>query len=442
MDAREQRGLVIAATQNLKQKGKVWIVPSQTGSGKYTVLPDADAPHCTCPDHDNGFVCKHIYAVRYAMVRTTVEQNVDGSTTTTTETVTVTQTVEKRKTYAQDWPNYNRAQNNEKRHFQDLLASLAATVPQPAPKGGKKGGRPPVPTADALFAIIFKVYSGMSARRFMCDLQDAHERGHIRAPICHNSVLKAMESAELTPILKGLVEASALPLSRVETKFAVDSTGFATTKYTSWYDAKYNDVRSKQTWVKAHLMTGVFTNVVSAVNIDHQDAADSPQLPELVETTKNGFHIDEVSADKAYACESNFSAVEQFSADFYPMFKANTTGGIGGSFQRAFHYFSLHQQEYLDKYHLRSNVESTVSMVKRKFGDMVRSKTDVAMKNEVYAKFVAHNLCCLVSAIYELGVGPVFWKDGQSTMDRTPNLTRMPLNSASCPQTYGQGEGL
>jgi hypothetical protein len=41
MDARQQRGLEIAAVFNIVQKGKVWLVPSQTGNGtKYTVCPD------------------------------------------------------------------------------------------------------------------------------------------------------------------------------------------------------------------------------------------------------------------------------------------------------------------------------------------------------------------------------------------------------------------
>ena len=48
-------------------------------------------------------------------------------------------------------------------------------------------------------------------------------------------------------------------------------------------------------------------------------------------------------------------------------------------------------------------------MIKAKFGDSVRSKTDVAMKNEVLAKIVCHNICCLISAIYELDIDPVFW---------------------------------
>jgi transposase len=74
-------------------------------------------------------------------------------------------------------------------------------------------------------------------------------------------------------------------------------------------------------------------------------------------------------------------------------------------------YFMLHRDEFMDRYHLRSNVESTFSMLKRTFGDSVRSKGDLAMKNEVLAKLVCHNLCCLISAMYEMGVNPVFWID-------------------------------
>jgi hypothetical protein len=50
-------------------------------------------------------------------------------------------------------------------------------------------------------------------------------------------------------------------------------------------------------------------------------------------------------------------------------------------------------------------------MIKRKLGDSVRSKGKPAMRNEVLAKLVCHNLCCLISAMYEMGVNPVFWVD-------------------------------
>src|SRR5205085_11075408 len=99
MTPREERGLVIAATQRLVNKGKVWLVPSQSGKGKYTVCPDAETPYCSCPDHEEtGQPCKHIFAVAFAVKR---EQGSNG-TVIETRTVTFTQ----KKTYAQNWPAY------------------------------------------------------------------------------------------------------------------------------------------------------------------------------------------------------------------------------------------------------------------------------------------------------------------------------------------------
>src|SRR5271165_4632449 len=97
MNAREERGLVIAATQKLTQRGKVWLVPSQSGKGKYTVCPDPESPFCSCPDHEEtGMPCKHIYAVGFTMTRDIAK---DG-TVTETKTLTFTE----KKTYQQNWP--------------------------------------------------------------------------------------------------------------------------------------------------------------------------------------------------------------------------------------------------------------------------------------------------------------------------------------------------
>src|SRR4051794_12898624 len=66
--------------------------------------------------------------------------------------------------------------------------------------------------------------------------------------------------------------------------------------------------------------------------------------------------------------------------------------GEGGLWAKMFGYSMLHRDEFMTRYHQRSNVESTFSMIKRKFGDSVRSKGELAMRNEVLAKLVCHNL--------------------------------------------------
>lgn len=53
------------------------------------------------------------------------------------------------------------------------------------------------------------------------------------------------------------------------------------------------------------------------------------------------------------------------------------------NFEMADHFFSFKRGEFLTHYHRRSNVQSTILMIKANFRDHVRSKTDIAMKNEV-----------------------------------------------------------
>ena len=51
MEARELKGLQIAALSNIEQKGDTWIVPSQSSSKKkYTVRFTPQFQTCMCPD--------------------------------------------------------------------------------------------------------------------------------------------------------------------------------------------------------------------------------------------------------------------------------------------------------------------------------------------------------------------------------------------------------
>ena len=407
MDARQQRGLEIAAVFKITQKGKVWIVPSQTGNGtKYTVCPDDEAPHCSCPDHEAGYTCKHIHAVRFVIQRE-FAFNKDGEQVA--ETLTVTQTVE-RKTYAQDWTSYNDAQTHEKERFLPLLDDLCSGIPEPEQA---KTGRPRLPLRDAIFAACYKVYSTVSARRFMTDLREAQQSGYIAKTPHFNSILNYLENPALTPILKSLIVESALPLKAVETEFAVDSSGFTTCRFHRWFDHKYGKVREQHDWVKVHIMIGVKTNIVTAAEIRERNSNDSPLLPVLLDSARKQFEIKELSADKQYASVDNFNALSAAGVTPFIAFRAGITGRTGGSFQRAFHYFCLHRDTFMAHYHKRSNVESAFSAMKRKFGDCVRSKTDVAMANEALCKIVCHNICCLIQESHELGISPNFWQTAQ-----------------------------
>lgn len=401
MNMRELKALEIAARFRLVCAEGVWTVPSQSGSGKYRVILAPDVS-CECEDFQlRREACKHVLACRLVCQR-------DHGGMVPAVPIIVVDEVPKKPTYSQDWPAYNEAQTTEKRRLQVLLAELCRHILQlPHPKTGPRRS----PTPDVVFAMCFKVYSTMSTRRFMCDLEDACEKGHVSQVVHYNSICRHFESKEFTPILRDLIVRSSLPLRAIETDFAPDSTGFSTSRFIRWFDEKYGAERSGHDWVKVHIMTGVKTHIITAAEVHGRDANDSPIMPSLLKTTAVNFTVKEVSADKGYSSVDNIEAIEAIGAVPFIAFKSSATGASGGLWEKAFHYYSLNREDFLRHYHKRSNVESTFSMVKAKFRDHVRAKSDTAMVNEVLAKLLCHNICCLIQSQCELGIEPIFWDD-------------------------------
>lgn len=404
MDAREQRGLEIAATKKLRQKGELWVVPSQSSGSAYIVDPDAESPSCTCPDfEERGQRCKHVYAVEFTIRRETTKP--DG-------TVVAEQL---RLTYRQEWSAYNAAQVNEKERVAAMLHELCAGIDNP-PQGL---GRPRLPISDSIFCAAMKVYSGVSGRRAMTDLRDFAAKGYIDRAPHYNSVFNALENPELTPLLRVLIEQSAAPLAALETDFAIDSSGFSTGEFMRWYSAKYGKEMTRAKWRKAHIQVGTPTNIVTAVEVTDCDTHDIHMFRPLFERTARRFKIVRVTADKAYSSARIYGLADQHGAQAYIPFKKRSTGRSPSTlatvrarnlWAKAYHLFMYQREEFLAHYHQRSNVETAFHMIKSKFGTSLRSKTPVAQVNEILCKILCHNLCCLVQSFYEFGVEAEFWK--------------------------------
>jgi len=403
MDARQERGLLIAETCRIGKNKLGWKVPSQSGNGSYIVSLDHGEPFCTCPDFEARHQpCKHIHAVEYVIQR---ETRPDGGTTLTRSI---------KLTCTQDWPTYNEAQTHEQERFVVLLRDLCNGILQPA----QTFGRPKLPLSDTVFTVAYKVYSTVSGRRFMSDCREAAVKGLVTKSPSFTSIFRYLENPELTPLLKTLIEQSASSLRAVETDFAVDSSGFSTTTYARWFDHKYGKERSKQTWVKTHLICGVTTHIVASVEATPYESADNIQFPTLVNQTAKTFDIKEISADKAYSDRRNLLTAQAVGGVAYIPFKSNSTGmgdkhhKFDGLWSHMWHFYNLNREAFLQHYHKRSNVETTFSMIKAKFGASVRAKTPTAQVNEVLCKVLCHNICVLIQSIYELGLEPTFWTFG------------------------------
>jgi transposase len=413
MSIREAKGRDIADKARIVKSGELYLVPSQSSGKKYKVDPVAGS--CSCPDFEfTQAKCKHMFAVEFTVQRerkTVTETKADGSTqTTVTETVTV-----KRKTYPQDWPAYNMAQTKEKAIFLYLLHQLAQGVGSPAQYGP---GQRCLPLEDVIFAMAFKVYSTLSTRRFMTDLKDAQAKGYVEQLPSYNSIIRYFESEMLTPYLQMLIEESALPLAAIEQDFAADSTGLSGCRFVRWFSAKYDEpqLMEQRDWIKLHLMCGTTTNVVTAVELSEKYRNDSPFFKPLVDATARNFKMREVSADKGYDSFENRAHALTHGATAYIPFRGTekkqpSYKNKGELWKRMYHFYAFNTERFMQSYHKRSNVETTFMMIKSKFGDSLRSKTERAQINEALCKVLCHNICCLIQSMYELNLRPKFWKE-------------------------------
>jgi Transposase DDE domain./SWIM zinc finger. len=390
INAREKRGYEIATTSLIVETEKGWRVPSQSGGGAYFVQSNGFGATCTCKDFkDRENKCKHIWAVE-SIVTGKVKQNIEEN---------------KKETYGQNWSAYDKATTNQKAQFMRLLSDLTRFVEQPQ----YSMGRPSLPINDMIFSSVMKVYSTFSLRRFMGDVEIAHSNDYISKVPCYSSIGHFMQREDITSILEELVTMTSLPFKSIETKFAVDSSGFGTSEFQRWFSFKYGkEVKSKR-WVKCHIMAGVKTNIITSVKITSEVENDSPQLENLVKDTAYNFEISEVSADKAYLSRNNLEIIDKYGATPFIPFKSNSkASGKGDLWWKMYHYFMLNQKEFNEHYHKRSNVETTFHMIKSKFNNSVRAKTWNGQVNEVLCKIICHNICVLIHEMYELGISPDF----------------------------------
>ncbi len=389
---REQRGQLIYKNCKIIKTPRGWRVPSQSYNGKaYLVKFSGHNPQCNCPDCEIKRVkCKHIFAVEFYIKQEISEEG------------KIKETKGIKISYSQDWKAYDKSQTNEKIIFMKLLHDLCSSIEQPE----YSFGRPNLPMSELLFSSIMKVYTTFSLRRFMSDIQIAKEMGLIDKIPCYASIGHFLQRKEITDILKKLIEVSATPLASVENCFTNDASGFSTSRFARYYDYKYGKESKYRIWLKAHLLSGVKTNIVVRAEITEGHSNDSPQLAPLLKGVSKRFNLQEVSCDLAYSSRENLKLITDEGALPFIPFKKNVTGRARGSYlwMRMYHYFLYKHEEFLQHYHKRSNSETVFHMVKTKFRDNLRSKDKTAQVNELLCKMLCHNICVIIQETNELGI--------------------------------------
>ncbi len=299
-----------------------------------------------------------------------------------------------------DWKSYTKAQNQEKLMLMHLTKEITDLIEI---KTSKRVGRNHFNLKDIIFCLTLKTYGKLSSRRLHSDLEIARQERFIEKVPHFTTLMNYMDDERLTPLFKKLIELSALPLKQVETKFAIDSSGFSTNEFGRWLDDRMKKNKMYRKWVKAHIMTGVQSNIITSVEVTSGNSGDSLQFIPLVNKTSINFSVKEVSGDKAYSSKANLEAVDDLGGTAFIPFRSNVLKKKKGIsvWNNLYWYFKNRPQEWHEHYHLRSNSESCFAMIKSKFGKNLFTKNYAANKNELLLKILCHNFCVLIQEFYE-----------------------------------------
>ena len=414
---RVARGERIAKSTSIVADDDGWTIPSDSRPGVYyRIWTDENGFHCSCPDTFR--TCKHILALRFqldgnpraravptlpsAPVSSTVEHPIRASKSN--GSMPIPATPPEQLTY---WESYNRAQTNEGWLFPRLLHALCGLVPEPVSEGR---GRPQASIRDLVFGEVMREYIGFSSRRFQTAIEEAATKGYISKRYGYNTGTNFLNSSVATDLFRALITESARPLRDIERTFAIDSSGFGTTTYGRWYDERYGAERTRATYVKSHIIVGVKSHIITAAAASVEPVGDITMLePLLQETRLAEFLVDTLLADGAYRSEAMSELLHSLGIDDWIPFHTNAVFHHDGSlWDRQLAFFLYHQDLFAEHIHQRSQVESTYSMTKEKYGQRVRGKTPTSQANGALCKLLCNNLYVLVHSIYKLGLEPEF----------------------------------
>jgi len=398
--ARLARGHRLATTEGAVESVApgLFRVRSASGRGSYGVRLDGLQWTCECPDYREWQrACKHVAAVvEYLALTAGVPW----------PHAPAAETLPDRPTYPQDWPAYDAAQQAEHPMFDALLWDLLTPIPEPLRPVGTRG-RAPISLRVQLFCAVRKVHSMESSRRARGLLLVLNRPGAELLPHVPSYMTpsRLFRNPAATPRLLDLIHRSAEPLREVEEggTVAVDSSGFCTTCRGAYCTERYDPHRTHR-WLKAHLSVGTKTHIVLDAQVTDEHGADAPLfLPLLRGAQVSGIRFAEAVGDKAYLSRENLDGAAELGLEPFVPFKSNSTPKSGGSrlWRQKYLEFQLRREEFDEHYHDRSNVESTISAIKRKLGEPVLSKDPTARVNELLAKLLAYNLGVMIHEAYE-----------------------------------------
>lgn len=296
--------------------------------------------------------------------------------------------------YTQNWEAYDKAKTKEFILFKSLLSQIFEVYFEYEVKKNKR-----IPTKHRILMMCLKVYFKSDFRKLKGIIEDLYGKAPSYKTLCN-----FFDDKEIESVIDDLILISSMPLSSLEKTGAIDSTGFSTSNFDNWNEYKWGKFEGKeQVWRKLHCVVGCQTNTIISAKVTEKNVGDAPMLEPTIRDKTKYFDLDNFVADKAYNSRKIFEYLRDLGLDVFIPYKSNAVAKARGSYywKKMFIFFKEHEDEFNEKYHKRSNVETTFSMLKTRFNNKVMTKRFTSNVNEIKIKCLCHNICVLIQEMFE-----------------------------------------
>lgn len=307
---------------------------------------------------------------------------------------------------------YNLSQENEIFVFADYLPRVIHFVCKNDSLWSGIGA-PPAELYDILMNLSIKQYFCRSLRRSigLIKLVKYAFKLHFKI-LCFKTLDNYLNNSCVRKYLDEIITYTSNPLKYLEKNFATDKTGERTKTFSSWYSLRCKKEILKRDHLNVHITTGCELHPVTSVTVLKEKGKDNIIFRKHNKNLKQkGFKVNIHSGDSIYLSRENCTAVEDIEGKprFHLKKRLTKKPKSHPAWKKMLTYAEENPEKYDEEYHTRSNVESTNSAKKRKFGDTVHCKKDTAQEQESHLTWCSYNFTVLSRAYYELGIEPTEW---------------------------------
>lgn len=304
-----------------------------------------------------------------------------------------------------NWSAYNFAKIKEIDFFL-IFVKEAVDMIKLEEDTAKRKGRPSKDAYDQTKVILTQIYFQTGERQASGLASLFKEKLVLSEVPSPRTIGRAYKRAQVRYLLGKVFEMTSAPIEKEEKSFSADGTGLPLSIKQN-YENDREDKDKHKGYDKMAVMISNKFHIATAIASEKGTAHDSPLFEQLIKDTYSRFqNIDDIQLDAGFISRENCDLIANVGATphIFPRKGIILRRRGSAAWRNMLTELIKDPQNWLRKYHERSNSECYFSAHKRRFTKPLLKKEKESRCVEALGRVTVLNICMLILAYFEHGV--------------------------------------